>query len=1218
MNPSEAIYPFVHLHVHSYFSILDGQAPVERLVKLAVADGMKGIALTDHGSMFGIKEFANCVSKHNKPTFQQIKKLEEELKTVPQEEKATLLEKIREQREKIFKPIIGCECYCARRGRHRKETEKEDRSGYHLILLAKNLVGYKNLIKIVSLSYTEGLYYRPRIDKELLEKYREGLIVSSACLGGEIPQLIMKGKYEEARKSVEWFRSIFADDYYLELQRHQTDKPNANRETFIEQQKVNEQLIRLARETGVKLIATNDVHFATEDDADAHDLLICLNTKKFVDDPNRMHYTKQEWLKSQAEMSRIFADIPEALTNTQEILDKVEIYSLDSKPLMPDFPIPEGFADDDDYLRHLSYEGAYNRYGKPLSTEVIERLDFELDTIKGMGFPGYFLIVQDFIAAARKMGVAVGPGRGSAAGSLVAYTLGITNLDPIKYDLLFERFLNPDRISLPDIDIDFDDDGRLEVIKWVTEKYGYEKVAHIVTYGTMASKSAIKDVARVSQLPLSDSNYLAKLVPDRINGKKATIPLAIEEIPELSEIYHSRDIRKKQTLDYAIKLEGTVRSTGVHACGIIIGKDAISDTVPIFITKDTQTNEEILVTQYEGKVIEDTGLIKMDFLGLKTLSIIKEALINIRKRHGINIDIENIPLDDPKSYQLFCQGRTSAVFQFESPGMQKNLMQLQPSKFEDLIAMNALYRPGPMAYIPSFIDRKHGKEKIHYDLPIMERYLKDTYGITVFQEQVMLLSRELAGFTRGESDTLRKAMGKKQRAMMDQLKVKFVEGGRSKGYEESILHKIWADWEKFAEYAFNKSHSTCYSWIAYQTAYLKANYPSEFMAGVLSRNLNNITEITKYIDECHKMGIQVLCPDINESDSKFTVNKNGDIRFGLSAIKGMPKSAVCAILQERKEGGPFRDVYDFFRRVDLSNCTRKVVESLVLSGGFDSFDTFTREDYCHAETEQAETFLEKLYKYGMKTQMERERAMTSLFGDATYEEMAKPILDGHAPLWSDIEKLNREKELLGIYLTASPLDKYDIVLKYYCNARVSELSQPRDFTGRDMIFGGVVVSYREGTTRTGNPCGFIKLQDFEGEGELALFGQSYVQFAHYGKPGCYLLFRAKAESTRDKKRVFVTPYSCEMLDDVYDKLLTRLTIHLPYDYLADSFVETLTETLLQKAEAKGGFMQVLFQIFDPTHKVYLRLESPLLSDLKITSSFIEQLREQEEIRCDLN
>ena len=869
--------PFVHLHVHSQFSLLDGQASVKGLVDKAIRDGMKGIALTDHGAMFGIKEFFDYVGKKNAPLLSERKALRKQIdeltakesRTAEEEEQLTKLHTDLEAAEArpLFKPILGCEVYCARRSRLQKEAnvsnpyrpnQSIDNSGWHLVLLAKDLQGYRNLIKMVSQAWIDGYYYRPRIDKELLERYHEGIIATSACLGGEIPQHIMYGNIEEAEKSIQWFKGLFGDDFYLELQRHKTDNPLGNQETYEKQQQVNAVLLELGKKHGVKVIATNDIHFLNEEDAEAHDRLICLSTGKDLNDPKRMRYSKQEWMKTTAEMNELFADVPEVLANTQEICDKVSFYSIDQGPLMPDFPIPEGFEDEDDYLRHLTYEGAKRKYGEEgLTAEVRERIDFELATIKNMGFPGYFLIVQDFIAAARNMGVFVGPGRGSAAGSAVAYCLNITDIDPIRYDLLFERFLNPDRISMPDIDVDFDDDGRADVLRWVTEKYGYERVAHIVTYGTMAAKSAIKDVARVQKLPLAESDRLAKLIPDKIpNVKNVSIEAAIEHVPELKQASLSSERLVSDTLKYARILEGNIRSTGVHACGIIIGKMDISEVVPLSTAEDKTTGESMLVTQYEGSVIESTGLIKMDFLGLKTLSIIKEALLNIKKSRGIEIDIDRIPIDDETTYRLYAEGRTIGTFQFESAGMQKYLRELEPSTFEDLIAMNALYRPGPMDYIPDFIDRKHGRKPITYDLPCMERYLKDTYGITVYQEQVMLLSREIADFTRGQSDELRKAMGKKLADKMAALKVKFLSGGKAKGYSEDILEKIWADWAKFASYAFNKSHATCYSWVAYQTAYLKANYPAEYMAGALSRNLNNIAEIIKIMpsdeDPCAK------------------------------------------------------------------------------------------------------------------------------------------------------------------------------------------------------------------------------------------------------------------------------------------------------------------------------------------------------------------------------
>ncbi|MDR1810175.1 MAG: DNA polymerase III subunit alpha, partial [Prevotella sp.] len=1085
--------PFVHLHVHSQYSLLDGQASIEKLVNKAKADGMKAVALTDHGSMFGIKEFFNYVKKKNAPSNDIIKNLKKELAAAKNDGNAMLaaeLEtKISDETSRLFKPILGCECYVARRNRRLKEG-KEDMSGWHLVVLAKNLTGYKNLIKMVSYSWTEGFYSRPRIDKELLEKYHEGLIVSSACLGGELPRKIMAGDLKGAEDALLWFKNLFGDDFYLELQRLKTNRPDAATDVYPKQEIVNAELVKLAEKHAIKLIATNDVHFVDEEDADAHDRLICLSTGKDFDDPNRMRYTKQEWFKTTAEMNALFADVPQALANTLEIANKVEFYSIDSGALMPFFIIDESFGTEAaykekyseadlvgefteknyrrlggydkvirikleaDYLRHLTMLGAAKRYGETLTGEVQERIDFELETMKTMGFPGYFLIVQDFIAAARKMGVSVGPGRGSAAGSVVAYCLGITDIDPLKYDLLFERFLNPDRISMPDIDVDFDDDGRGAVLQWVTEKYGKERVAHIITYGTMAAKSAIKDVARVQKMPLADANRLAKLVPDKIPDKKLTLKNAIDYVAELKKAMEDGEQITKDTLKYAQMLEGNVRNTGVHACGVIIGQQDISDVVPVSTAKDKETGETMLVTQYEGSTIEETGLIKMDFLGLKTLSIIKEALDNIKQTTGETIDIDAISIDDPKTYELYCQGKTTGTFQFESAGMQKYLKELQPTKFEDLIAMNALYRPGPMDYIPSFIARKHGREPIRYDIPVMERYLNDTYGITVYQEQVMLLSRLLANFTRGESDELRKAMGKKLIEKMMHLKGKFLAGGKANGYEEKVLNKIWADWEKFASYAFNKSHATCYSWVAYQTAWLKAHYPSEYMAAVLSRNLSNITEITKFMDECKTMNIKVLGPDVNESFLKFGVNKAGDIRFGLAAVKGVGEGAVLNIIEERKKNGAFKSIFDFVERVNLTACNRKCLEGLALAGGFDNLGGISREQFFVSNAKD-EQFIDLLIQYGNKFQLDKQHNSNSLFGGDAVVEITRPKIP-NAEKWPDLERLNKERDLIGIYLSAHPLDDYIPILNYVCNTKVAELEDKDALRNRELVFGGIV------------------------------------------------------------------------------------------------------------------------------------------------------------------
>ena len=1244
--------PFVHLHVHSQYSLLDGQASIQKMIDKAKGDGMKAIALTDHGAMFGIKEFFNYANKKNAPVFGNIKKLKAELKAASEAEDVAKSEELQEAIQKeeshLFKPIIGCECYVARRNRNLKEG-KGDMSGWHLVVLAKNKTGYKNLIKMVSRGWTEGFYMRPRIDKELLEEYHEGLIVSSACLGGEIPKKIMQGDVTEVDKSIEWFKSIFGDDFYLELQRHKTNRPDANAEVYPLQEKVNAELLKLGEKHNVKVIATNDCHFVDEEDADAHDRLICLSTGKDFDDPRRMRYTKQEWIKTTAEMNELFKDIPHVLSNTTEIADKVEFYSIDSGALMPFFDIDPSFGTEEehkqkfseenlleefgadrynqlggydkvirirleaDYLRHLTMIGAKKRYGEDMSDEAKERIDFELDTMKTMGFPGYFLIVQDFINAAKEMGVAVGPGRGSAAGSAVAYCLGITDIDPIKYDLLFERFLNPDRISMPDIDVDFDDDGRGEVLRWVTDKYGQDRVAHIITYGTMATKSAIKDVARVQKLPLSESNRLAKLVPDKIpDKKKVTLRDAIEYVPELKDAYLLGDAITKDTLKYAQMLEGNVRNVGVHACGVIIGQQDISDVVPVSTAEDKETGKTILVTQYEGSIIEETGLIKMDFLGLKTLSIIKEAIDNIKHTTGQAIDISTISLEDPKTYELYSLGKTTGTFQFESAGMQKYLKELKPSKFEDLIAMNALYRPGPMDYIPSFIARKHGDEEISYDIPIMERYLNDTYGITVYQEQVMLLSRLLADFTRGQSDELRKAMGKKMIDKMNALKEKFLSGGKANGHDEKVLNKIWADWEKFASYAFNKSHATCYSWVAYQTAWLKANYPSEYMAAVLSRNLSNITEITKFMDECRAMGMNVLGADINESFLKFSVNKKGDIRFGLAAIKGVGGGAVLNIIEEREKNGAYSSIFDFVERVNLTACNKKNIEGLALSGAFDSFDEICREQF-FALNSKGETFIDQLIRYGNKYQADKAMTTNSLFGDSGFVEITHPEIPP-ADKWSDLERLNKERELIGIYLSAHPLDDYAIILKYACKATMSEVADKDAFRNKEMTFGGLVVDSRDGITRNGKPYMIIKIEDFSGSGELALFGDDYINFSKYGRNGLYVYVTGRVQPRRfDPNQFELKINSIQLLPDVKDKLIEKINIKLPLHELNSQMIEELSILI----KDNPGSASLYFEVIDGDRNLKLEMFSRGIKvDLK--KELIDYLESSDSISFKVN
>ena len=1207
---------FVHLHVHTYYSILDGQSSIKKLVDKAIADGMNGMAITDHGDMFGIKEFHDICNGVNK-----------------QRKKEGL---------EPFKPIFGCEMYVARRGdMHLKET-KEDLGGYHLIVLAKNYNGYKNLIKLVSNSWVDGFYNRPRTDRKELEKYHEDLIVCSACIAGEVPAKILKGDIEGAREAIEWHKRVFGDDYYLELQRHEVTDPTirANRETFPLQQQANKVLIELAKEYGIKLVCTNDAHFVDKENAEAHDHLLCLSTGKDLDDPTRMLYSKQEWFKTRQEMNDIFSDVPEAMANTVEILNKVETYSLDNDPIMPFFPIPESFGTEEewrqkfteqqlydeftsdengenqlspeegekkikklggydklyrikfeaDYLAELAYKGAKKRYGDPIPEDVVERVKFELHIMKTMGFPGYFLIVQDFINSARdELDVMVGPGRGSAAGSVVAYCLGITKIDPLKYDLLFERFLNPDRISLPDIDTDFDDDGRGKVLKWVEDKYGHENCAHIITYATMATKNSIKDVARVEKVSIADSNRLCKAIPDRLpDGMKMNLPNAIKCTRELQEAESSNDPALANTIKYAKMLEGTVRGTGIHACGFIICRDPISDHVPVSTADDpdfkgTKTN----CTQYDGHVIESTGLIKMDFLGLKTLSELKEACANIKRTRGINVDLDNIPIDDPKTYELYQQGRTVGTFQFESNGMQKYLRELHPTVFEDLIAMNALYRPGPMDYIPSFIARKNKREEIKYDIPCMEKYLKDTYGITVYQEQVMLLSRQLADFTRGESDALRKAMGKKKKDIVDAMKPKFIEGGKKNGHDPAILEKIWADWEKFASYAFNKSHAACYSWVAYQTAYLKANYPAEFMAAIMSRRRDQITEITKLMDECKAMGIATLGPDVNESYEKFGVNHHGEIRFGLGAIKGMGDSAALAIIDEREKNGPYKDIYDFAQRINFASVNRKAFESLALSGGFDSFG-IRREDY-FATNAKGEMFLDTLVRYGQLFQQEKAQSQNSLFGGFDEIEIATPPVPKSDDRWSDIERLNKERELVGIYLSAHPLDEYKIILDNLCNAKCADLADMTKLNGReDIVLGGIVTGVRQKFTKSGEPCGFITIEDFEGSGELALFGRDWGQWNGMFTEGASVYVTARLQPRfQNSNQMELKVQNVEYLQAVKEKAIDRITISLVTDMLDDQIVEDLSEII----SSHPGKTKLFFQLRDSQGKNHVLLRS---------------------------
>ena len=1245
---------FTHLHVHSHYSMLDGMSKVPDLVRKAKRCGMYAMALTDHGNMFGIKDFLDTVAKENKK---------------------------RAEGEPEFKPIVGIEAYCARRtlydkDKNLKEINPEngherivDRSGYHLILLAKNLRGYHSLCKLSSIAYTDGFYDRPRIDHNVLEQYREGLIVCSACLGGEVPQLIMKGDIEGAERAVLWFKERFGDDYYIELMRHKTDKPNANTQTYEVQQRVNPVLISLARKHNIKLIATNDTHFVEEEHGEAHDHLICLATQKDYDDPNRMHYTKQEWLKSPEEMEAIFADLPEALENTMEVAAKVEAYSIDSDPLMPVFPIPDSFGREEDwrariteeelfneftrndkgeevmsreeaekkikklggynkiyrikfeadYLEHLVWQGARKRYlpDRPemsdqeikaaLSDEVRERIRFELHTIKTMGFPGYFLIVSDYIRAAREeLGVSVGPGRGSAAGSVVAYCLWITDLDPLRYDLLFERFLNPDRISLPDIDVDFDDAGRGKVLDWVTHKYGKERVAHIITYGTMATKSSIADVGRVEKIDLKRVNEIKGLIPDRGfpdnvkdekgNPPKVNLHNCYKYIPQLRAIMEGTDEKLKKVLTYADELEDTNRQIGIHACGVIVGAQDITDVAPVCVVYDKESKTDVLVTQYDGHVVENVGLIKMDFLGLKNLTIIKNCVDMIRKRHGVEIDIDHLPLDDELTYNLFCEGNTVGVFQFESAGMQKYLRELQPHVIDDLIAMNALYRPGPMDNIPEFIDRKQGRKPIEYDIPVMEKYLKDTYGITVYQEQVMLLSRLLAGFTRGQSDTLRKAMGKKQIDKMNELEVLFYEGGEKNGHPKDVLHKIWEEWKKFASYAFNKSHAACYSWVAYQTAYLKAHYPAEYMAAVMTSAQSDIKRVTELMDDCRRHGIEVAAPSVNHSDMDFSVDRDGRIRFGLQAISGMGEAASAAIIGEREKNGPYKDIFDFLKRVDLHSINRKNVEVMVKAGAFDGVGEMHRAQYFYKENEleTTPTYIEQLVRWGVRRQEGAAACQMSIF------DMNAELADeDHPPIpvvepWSNLQKCFFEKEVISTYLTAHPLDDYKYEMRFMVNTPVSALDNLESLEGREVRFAGLVTDANEMVSKKGVPYGNMTISDYNGSYKMSLFGDEYSNFSGFFKPGTFVYVKGTVvtysyvdKSGSDRKNTKLRVTAMMNLAGVLDRYTTSVNFKINLDDISEQFCHSLEEI----AKKHKGKVPLQAMVLDPLHTLTLSLSS---------------------------
>lgn len=1202
---------FAHLHVHTQYSILDGQSKISELLKRAEADGQPALAITDHGNMFGVKEFIDTAKK---------------LKV-------------------SLKPIVGCEVYVAK-GKRTERNGREDQSSYHLILLAKNMQGYHNLIKLSSLAYIEGFYYKPRIDHELLEKYHEGLICCSACLGGEVPQAILNGSIEEAERLVQWYKSLFGEDYYLEVQRHISEIPEVGTKQYEEQEVVNNAIFSMAEKYGIKVIASNDVHFVKKEDGPAHDRLICINTNSEFNAPKRLRYTQQEYLKSIEEMSELFKDHPETISNTLEIVDKIEKISLDHDPILPIFPLPEGFSDSNDYLHYLTYEGAKKRYGEDIPQGHRERIDFELETIKKMGFPDYFLIVQDFIQAARKMGVWVGPGRGSAAGSAVAYCLTITNIDPIKYDLLFERFLNPDRISMPDIDIDFDDEGRYKVFKYVEDKYGKDHVSHVITFGTMATKSVIKDVGRIQTLSLETTDYLSKSIPKKVTamvnkeiddpdnpGQKKTIQeekevdptvaLCMEKVPEFKEAM--KDELVAQTLEFATKLEGTVRNTGVHACATIIGRDDLTNYIPLSTAKDKETGKDILVSQFEGSLIESAGMLKMDFLGLKTLTILKDCVEIIKHSRGIDLDVNTIPLDDELTYQLFSRGDTIGVFQFESPGMQKWLQELQPSRFEDLIAMNALYRPGPMEYIPDFVDRKHGRKKIEYDLDDMEEILHDTYGVTVYQEQVMLLSQKLAGFTKGMADKLRKAMGKKQLSVMAELQEKFFEGGAAHGYSKEKLDKIWTDWKAFAEYAFNKSHATCYAWVGYQTGYLKAHYRAEYMAAVLSNNFSNIEEITKFSDDCRRNGVKVLGPDINESFTKFTVNKDGDIRFGMSGIKGIGVNAVNSIIDVRESDGPFTDIFNFIERINTSVVNKKGMESLIYAGAFDRFTEVNRGSFA-LEASKGETFLDLLLRYGSEYQKSSESLKDSLFGDGLMVETVRPAIPV-LPQLDELEILKKERELVGVYLSSHPLDKFRFEIENFTSMSLSQwqeyiekanmtLNKTKEICKDNFTIAGLVkaVEVKPKSNGKGVFCKFT-LEDFNTDSSFMLFDKDYEAFMGYLQPHKYIMMkvhlypRYKKSEEKDAP-LMITSYGQKiegmaLLDNARETYIKELIVHIPVEILSEKFRKEFKK-VINKHKGKS---KLTFNIIDSKNRISTEFVS-VKHSITVHDDIINYLKER--------
>lgn len=1193
---------FTHLHVHSKYSILDGASEISQMYQKAVNDKMPAIALTDHGNMFGVFKFVAEAGKFNK-------------KGEPP----------------VIKPIVGCEFYLVE-DRHRKQFTRDLKDNrFHQLLLAKNQEGYNNLVKLCSLGYMEGFYSKyPRIDKELLLKYHKGLIATTCCLAAEVPRAIMNKGEEEGEKMFKWWLDIFGEDYYVELQRH----------GIPEQNKVNEVLVRFARKYNVKIIATNDTHYVEQDFYEAHDILLCVNTgekkstptvKDYNDEDNTTKgkrfafYNDQFYFKTTQEMSELFSDLPEAIDNTNDIEGKVELLNLQKDIMLPHFALPQGYTDQFEYLHHLTFHGARQRYGD-LTPEVTDRINFELNVIRQMGFTGYFLIVSDFIKAGRDIGVFIGPGRGSAAGSVVAYCIGITSIDPVKYKLLFERFLNPDRKSMPDIDTDFDDEGRQKVIDYVVEKYGRNQVAQIVTFGSMAAKSSIKDVARVLDLPLNDSNNLAKLVPEKPGIELKRVMLApldgpgslkekeglqnedIEDVKKLREIAKGKDLQA-EVLREAVRLEGSVRSTGIHAAGIIIAPTDLTDIIPVHTSKET----DLLITQFEGKEIENAGVIKMDFLGLKTLTIIRDALRMIEQNHGVKLNIDEVPLDDKKTFELYQRGETNGTFQFESAGMQKHLRELKPDKFEDLIAMNALYRPGPMDYIPNFINRKFGREKVVYDLPELEEYLEETYGITVYQEQVMLLSQKLGNFTKGDADTLRKAMGKKDRKTLDEKKGKFMEGCKTNNLDLKACEKIWTDWEAFAAYAFNKSHSTCYAFVAFQTAYLKAHYPAEYMAAVLTHNLSDIKKITFFIDETRRMGIPVLGPDVNESAYNFAVNKAGQIRFGLGAVKGVGENAVSAIIDERNLNGQFKDIIDLTRRVNLRTINRRSLEAMANAGAFDTFEGSHRAQYFYQEGPDAPIFLEKVLKHASDYQAQKMGMQASLFGGDSEVEMPEVQMPECEP-WSNFEQLRNEKEVTGFYMSGHPLDDYRLEIDAFCKNTIADIREEniKRMLGHQVSVAGIVTSSTERTTKNNTLFGIFVMEDHNDSVQLSMFSDDYMKFRHLLVQGMSLIVTGSVQKRfRDSDQIELKVSNVSLLAESIDKLTKSVTITLDAFEVNDEMVARLKEAV----SASRGNTPLYVNVVNETSRISVKMPSRLRIQAR---QLVAMLKNKEGIRLSLS